>query len=416
MTKVIFLITFSPKYEQFSNQPRPAYNWTNKNGKWGGIWGLDWGDLACQALVKNYEDYDCEVWQPDLRAEIIHSVQFNSRFSHSSFPAVMRTVLKRGRLCRELQSPVMLDHARSMNRRDFVVMVPATVYTHWLGEFIACFPSARFLHYNFLNSQKMLPELVRTPHPLKYLNRLLLEREKRHWMSRVKNLLTSNDNPGALAKLHENYPGMNIFLFKQGMDLQFWQATMSRSEAKAKLGIPDDDYAIVLSQRLVPEYQVDKLITVVSRIRANRPFRFYISGHGLREYEAYLAELARQHNVEDKIRFLGFIPDEELRDYMIAADLFATLAVYFAGSAGAKKAMALGTPVLHVTSGSTYEFLRRHGAGEFVDPKDYDSWVTVFQELISGQPVKTVPRAIIEDYFTWKGTAEEIHQAIQNSD
>ncbi len=406
---------FSPKYEEYGNKPKPEHNWTTPAGTWVGIWGGDWGDLLLRALARYYPDYECEVWRPDLRADKVYSVQFEPGFVHRCFPAAMRRAFRRCKIVRRIHSQGMIDRIRKYDRDETVFFISAAYYLTYLKNSINRIDKAKVLYYNFLNTQKLLPLDYSFTKPLRTVSAVLLNGEKAAGMRRVKNLLTASDNCEALAELKRTYPQMKVHLYQMaGLNLDFWKPVMSKNESRALLGIALSKFVIVLSQRLVPEYQIDRFLEVINRLNTGREFVCYITGHGLPDYEAYLHKLASDYRLEDKVCFVGYVSDEELRNYFIAADLFATTARMFAGSTGAEKCMAIGTPILHVTMGSTYEILKTHNAGVFIDPENYDDWASKLSEIIDGEKVHTVPREIVEDLFSPEKTADDLHNAIMN--
>ena len=212
--------------------------------------------------------------------------------------------------------------------------------------------------------------------------------------------------------MRNNFKHINISEFNFGIDIDFWQSDKSKQQARQTLNIPIDKYIIFLSQRLVPEYQIEKFIQTISRIKSNNDFACFISGHGEKEYELYLKKLVQEYKVEHLINFIGYVSEEELKKYFIACDVFATVPVIFAGSMGAIKAMACERPIIHVKVGSTYEYLKENNAGVFLDPNDYDQWKQVFEEIIDGKEIKLVPRTKVTSYYSWEKTAKDILYAI----
>jgi glycosyltransferase involved in cell wall biosynthesis len=415
LKKVIFLITFSPKYDEYADKPKPTFNWTTPNGNWVGIWGYDWGDLLLKALVENYPDYLCEVWQCDLVADKIYSAQIHERLIHRNFPAFMINKCQPLRRMQEIYSSEIIEYVQKNDEPDTTFMLPTTDYSKWLNDFKVSTKKAKILYFSFINSGLMLPAKINTTNPLKYINRYLLNNKKKKWLKEIRNLLISNDNPVALEYIKLKYPKINSFYFHFGLDLDFWKPIISKTEARKTLDIPKDTFVIVLSNRLVPEYQIDRFIEVISKVNSNRKFLCYITGHGLKSYEDYLNSLVVKHNIQDKINFVGYIPDELLRLYFIAADLFAVVPIMFAGSNGALKAMAVGTPILHVAMGFSYEYLKSMQAGVYVQPTDYDEWVPIISKIVEGQPIKVPSREEIEKSFSWKRTAEFLSNALTNS-
>jgi glycosyltransferase involved in cell wall biosynthesis len=415
LKKVIFLITFSPKYDEYADKPKPAFNWTTPDGNWVGIWGYDWGDLLLKSLIDYYPDYTCEVWQPDLRADRIYMAQLHERFVHRNFPAIMIKKHKLGRKVEEVYSKAITDAFRENDESDATFLIPTTDYSQWLYDCKTSVKKAKILYFSFINSGKILPCHIETLNPLKYIVRHLQNQQKIQWLKQIKNLLISNDNPSALEYIKTKYPDINTFYFHFGLDLSFWKPVVSQVEARKALNIQANQFVFVLSNRLVQEYQIDKFIEAIARVKTTKEFSCYITGHGLKEYEEYLNQLVQKYKLDDRIHFVGYVSDEILRSYLIAADVFAVVAKMFAGSNGAVKAMAVGTPILHVTMGFSYEFLKANQTGAYVQPDNYDEWVEKITEIIDGKPIAIPSREEIEDHFSWKRTAQYLHDALINS-
>jgi glycosyltransferase involved in cell wall biosynthesis len=410
--KVIFLMTFSPHYVEFENQPRPPFCWTNQKGEWIGIWGLDWGDLLLKTVADYYQQYQCEVWQPDYRADRTYTADLQTRLKHINFPAEKKRVFQRYRFGYEIYSEQILRDIEKNDTTDTVIMLPSGVYDRWLNNIIGSIKKAVIVYYNLLNISKLLPETAATANPLKALNRYFLTIQKSKCIKRMKILLTGHNDPQVMEGLHSINPMLKVFDIDWGLDHDFWYPAITKEQARVRLDIPQNEYLIILSQRLVPEYQVDRFIEVLSSIDIAAPFRVCITGHGKGDYEDYLKHLSNKLKMDKLVHFVGFVPDEDLRCYLIAADLFATLATKSAGSGGAVKAMAVGTPVLATTtSGDLSDYLRSNKAGMCVDPYAYDEWKDRLRALISGSEITTVPIDQIKKDYDWKNTADSLHNA-----
>jgi glycosyltransferase involved in cell wall biosynthesis len=414
MKNLIFLIPFSPPYDVYKTLPEEN-SWITENGKVVHIFGYDFGDLFLKALTQYYADYNCEIWQPDLVADKIYTAQLQERVIHRNFPAKKIKVFKRYKFFEDIYSNEILKWAKRYDGKDTIFMLPIIPERLIEKKIIISLKQSKVLYYNFLNSERILPSKVNTLNPLKRINRLLINYNKMKWLKKVKNLLSVNDNPKAQEKLKIMIPNINIFLFRTGLDCDYWRPVVDKVEARRILNIPQDSFVILLSQRLVPEYQVDKFIECLTKVKAEREFICYITGHGTLEYESYLNELVIKHKLEEKVHFVGYVEDDVLRNYFIAADLFVTVPYMFAGSYGATKCTAIGTPILHVTMGGSYEFLKKHNAGEFVSPYNYEEWSKKLEDIINGKiKVKTVPREEVVNYYSWKRTADDLHYALMN--
>ena len=413
MIKIIFIITFSPKYAEYADKPRPKYNWDTKDGQWVGIWGYDWGDLHLKSLVEYYDNYDCEVWQPDLRADKIYSAQLCENLIHRNFPAKMIKSFYRFKLRKELYSKSIIEELKKYDDNNTVLMLPATVRTKWMVSILGSIRNAKHIYYIYINDSKLLPLKISCLNPLKALSTYLINKEKLQWLKNMNILLTSYSDSEAVKKAEQINPNLKASKFVWGLDLDYWYPVIDKEAARKKLKIPAEAFVILLSQRLVPEYQVDRFIEVIAQIKPVKPFVCYITGFGLPDYKSYLQGLVERFGLNNKICFVGYVCDEELRNYMIAADLFVAVPTIFGGSGGALKEMAIGRPIFTVSSGSTYYFLKEQNAGIFVSPTDYEEWRHKLESIINGEIiVKTVKREIVTNYYSWKKTAEQTKKAI----
>jgi len=413
MIKIIFIIPFSPKYAEYADKPRPKYNWDTKDGQWVGIWGYDWGDLHLKSLVEYYDNYDCEIWQPDLRADKIYSAQLCENLIHRNFPAKMIKSFYRFKLRKELYSKSIIEELKKYDDNNTVLMLPATVRTKWMVSILGSIRNAKHIYYIYINDSKLLPLKISCLNPLKALSTYLINKEKLQWLKNMNILLTSYSDSEAVKKAEQINPNLKASKFVWGLDLDYWYPVIDKEAARKKLKIPAEAFVILLSQRLVPEYQVDRFIEVIAQIKPVKPFVCYITGFGLPDYKSYLQGLVERFGLNNKICFVGYVSDEELRNYMIASDLFVTVPTVFAGSTGAIKEMAIGRPVFTVNSGSTYYFLKEQNAGIFVSPTDYEEWGHKLESIINGEIiVKTVKREIVTNYYSWEKTAEQTKKAI----
>jgi glycosyltransferase involved in cell wall biosynthesis len=413
MIKIIFIIPFAPKYAEYADKPRPKYNWDTKDGQWVGIWGYDWGDLHLKSLVEYYNNYDCEVWQPDLRADKIYSVELCNKLVHRNFPAKMIKRFSRFKLRKEMYSQSIIDELKKYDDYNTVIMLPATVRTKWMKHVINFTYKGKHIYYIYINDSKLLPYKINTLNPFKAFSTYLVNKQKLKWLKKMNVLLTSYSNPDALSKVEKINPNLKMIKFVWGFDYDFWYSIIDKATARRNLNIPNEAFVILLSQRLVPEYQVDRFIEVIAQIKPVKPFVCYITGFGLPDYKSYLQGLVERFGLNNKICFVGYVCDEELRNYMIAADLFVAVPTIFGGSGGALKEMAIGRPIFTVSSGSTYYFLKEQNAGIFVSPTDYEEWRHKLESIINGEIiVKTVKREIVMDHYSWKKTAEQTKKAI----
>ncbi|MDD3534200.1 MAG: glycosyltransferase [Candidatus Cloacimonetes bacterium] len=412
--RVLLIMSFSPPYEEYSDKEYPTpHVWDTPQSKQVVIFGFDWQDLMLKALVEVSPELVCEVWQPDLNADKEYWATLQKGLVHRNFPAKRIKRIKRGKSVWEMYSSSILERVKKEDAPDTLFILPVNYLEKWGKDIIISVKCNPILYCNFLNARLMLPNPIYMRNPLKMANRLLINREKKTWLSRVKHLLIGISNPEAAEKLREMYPQMEMHSLRLGFDENYWKQVVEKDEARRLLGIPLEDYVIVLSQRLVPVYQVDRFVEALSRVAVSKPFTCYVTGHGTRDYERYLAQKIKECNMEQAVSLVGRVPDHELRLYFIAADLFVAVPLVFGGSNGAVKCMALEKPIFHVESGFSYEFLKEHRAGVFVASTDYNGWTAALEDVINGKEIAVVPRKTVVDRFSWKAAGQELHNAIR---
>lgn len=106
----------------------------------------------------------------------------------------------------------------------------------------------------------------------------------------------------------------DVLALSNGIDSQHYE--LRRGEA-----IDHPDYPVILfSGRLAVEKNVDVLIRAVARFRGETPPHLHIVGAG--EQRPKLEALVNELGLADRVHFLGFVDDDELRRQYLLADIF----------------------------------------------------------------------------------------------
>nr|WP_246464043.1 glycosyltransferase [Streptomonospora salina] len=129
-----------------------------------------------------------------------------------------------------------------------------------------------------------------------------------------------------------------------GIDLErFHPRPAERAAARERFGLPDRD-TIAFVGRLDEEKRIDDLIRALPRVLEGRDAQLALAGVGQREQE--LRGLAAELGVADRVHFLGFVPDADLPQVYVAADMFAIGSVAELQSIATLEAMSTGLPVV----------------------------------------------------------------------
>ncbi len=140
-----------------------------------------------------------------------------------------------------------------------------------------------------------------------------------------------------------------------GVDVD-WFSPGDRAQARSRLGVGEGRLLLFTARRLEPRMGLENLLVAVSRLRRSLPVVLAVAGEGsLREI---LARRVAGLGLEETVRLLGRVSEEELRDWYRAADLFVLPTVAYEGfGLVTVEALACGTPVVGTPVGATPEIL-----------------------------------------------------------
>jgi glycosyltransferase involved in cell wall biosynthesis len=165
-----------------------------------------------------------------------------------------------------------------------------------------------------------------------------------------------------------------------GVDLDRFSPGARDELLRARYALPAGRPLIVSVGRLSREKRVDVLIAAMSRLAARAGAD---GGDGASSADgegpvlalagtgpdaARLRSLARHHGVADRVRFLGFVPDDDLPGLYRLADVFAIASQAELQSLATMAAMASGLPVVAVSAGALAELVHAGENGFLAGP------------------------------------------------
>jgi teichuronic acid biosynthesis glycosyltransferase TuaC len=128
--------------------------------------------------------------------------------------------------------------------------------------------------------------------------------------------------------------------------------------------------------------------------------------------EGKLQQMARDFGVADRVRFLGNVEQEDLRDYYGAADAL-VLASSREGIANVLiESMACGTPVIATPVWGTPEAVSVPEAGVLMRDRSVEALVEAAQRLFGSEPDRAATRRHAET-FTWERTNRDHLQILR---
>jgi len=139
--------------------------------------------------------------------------------------------------------------------------------------------------------------------------------------------------------------------------------------------------------------------------------RLIVVGEG--EMGLFLRTQAKLLDIEDKVRFTGYVPDEELPKFFGLADVF-VLPSITAEAFGIVllEAMASGRPVVTTRVGGIPEVVEGSGCGILVDPGDEQMLADAILLLLEDKGLREElgrrGREVAEDTYSWDVITERI--------
>jgi glycosyltransferase involved in cell wall biosynthesis len=209
---------------------------------------------------------------------------------------------------------------------------------------------------------------------------------------------------------------VNIIFF--GIDTKKFKPEEKSKELRAKLEI-NGSPAIISLRNLESLYDVESLIRATPLVLREIPeAKFIIAGKG--SAEERLRNLAVSLNVLDSVRFIGFVPNDELPKYLNAMDVSVSTSLSDAGiAASTAEAMACGLPVIVTDVADNRQWVKDGENGFVVPVKDPKLLAERIIYLLKNVDIRkqfgNANRKIIEennDYYKEMAKMEDIYQEL----
>ena len=411
--RIIYIITFPPKYEYLSG-PEPDFVFRNCKDETIGVWRIDWGHVIAKNVKKFFPEVQYEVWRLDYRAEKEYVHVFDDGVIHRSFPAQSVNFLaglKRSKFwfSKELLEKIKYYIKYRNSEKDIIFHVPLDF--NFFGHIII--KKVRkvipLIHTSNL-SQHIFEPKVFSLNPFKVLHRLRRKQILKKHLGLLTEIAVTPDKTDFFKK----HTSANVYtLDTLNFDFEWSEKGLSKKAAREKLNIEQDDFILFSSSRLVPEKQLDKLLLELAKIKKSN-FKYIISGAGSKEYQNYLMNLAKKLGLNSRVRFVGFLTDR-LKEFYCASDVFITVSSSESGPVSALKAMALGVPVITTDTGIAAYLLKQHDSGIILNNEHRGRWSEQIDEVINGKKIKVIDPAMLSKKFALSNWTRQLFNYYQQS-
>jgi len=216
-----------------------------------------------------------------------------------------------------------------------------------------------------------------------------------------------------------------IHIIPGGVDLNRFRPLKNKQALRTRLGLPNGHFMLLTIRNLEPRMGLENLILALKEIVKERSdILLTIGGEGPLTQD--LKNLATEVGVEDSVKFVGYIPEEELPSYYQMADLFILPTSELEGfGLITVEALASGLPVLGTPVGGTKEILAHMGPEFLFSDVTPDSMARLILKSMQGwatnpeiyNEISRKCRKVAEDHYSWDAHVAKLenlfHLAIQ---
>ena len=179
-----------------------------------------------------------------------------------------------------------------------------------------------------------------------------------------------------------------VQFWRNGIDLGAVRAPGPQETiaAREKLGLVREDFVLATATRLARWKRVDRAVDAVALLRREGvPARLLVVGDG--EERTNLQDQARALGLGDCVTFVGAVPQQEVQNYLWAADVF--LSVNELSNVGNPllEAMLAGRCVLTIDEGDTHDLVRDGATGVLLPKGDPEAIASALKSL-AGDPTR----------------------------
>lgn len=158
--------------------------------------------------------------------------------------------------------------------------------------------------------------------------------------------------------------GVDFEIIEPGIDFELVKEyTRQRNNIRAELGLSSDTVVGVTVARLIPvknhHFLIEGIEQAVYELEA--PIVWFFVGDG--PERPFLERVTKAKNLQDRVRWLGQMPQNEVHRILAASDIFALTSVYENFSIATLEAMAYGLPIVATEVGYLREIVKESGGG-----------------------------------------------------
>jgi len=196
----------------------------------------------------------------------------------------------------------------------------------------------------------------------------------------------------SLAQESERLGAKNIAVLPNGINSRLFKP-MDKEKIRRKYSLSPKEKIVVSVARLAPVKGVDCLIRAIGLLVENiSALRLIVIGDGKQRME--LEQLIDQLHLNNKVQLLGFIPHEQILEYLNMADVFVLPSRHEGLGIALIEAMACGIPVIGSNVDGIVDLIEHEKNGILFPPNDEKELARALDKLLQDENLR---RAFIEE-------------------
>ncbi len=207
-----------------------------------------------------------------------------------------------------------------------------------------------------------------------------------------------------------------ISVIPNGVDYTFFSAVPPQSQIKAlqhELGLDPFDTVLVTTSRLVHKNAVGDIIDAVTYLPES--VKLVILGTG--PLQKFLMEKVRLLGLNDRVKFVGYVPHRELPLYLHTSHIFIRPSLSEGFGVSFVEAMAAGLPVIATPVGGIPDFLFDTKTGLFCEVENPKSIAEKVEVLMNNKDVREAitknAREMVKEKYGWDLVAGEVKDILK---
>lgn len=217
--------------------------------------------------------------------------------------------------------------------------------------------------------------------------------------------------------LHQDYgvDQQQIHTIPGGINTTSFQDNLSRIEARRQMGFPQDRPILFTPRRLVQRMGIGNLLEALAIVKVKVPDVWLaIAGKGPQSQA--LAAQAQALGLSDHVKFLGYVPDEQLPIAYQAADLTVVPSQSLEGfGLILLESLACGTPVISTPVGGMPEVLRPFDPNLVCEARSSEAIADRLTAILSGTialPDRSACRDYARTHYDWNIIAPRVREIL----